>query len=112
MIVVLEQQNFIGTAWCRLWTNDNQGYGYLDSTTPELAIAVLAEYRGQGIGTLLLQKLLETLRVHCPALSLSVRSDNPVVNLSHRLGFEEVPSKRHFNRVGGYSLTMVYHFAE
>jgi ribosomal-protein-alanine N-acetyltransferase len=44
----------IGAAWLRLWSKDEQGYGFVDVHTPELSMAVRPEFRGQGIGTLLL----------------------------------------------------------
>ncbi len=80
----------IGAAWLRLWLNDDKGFGYIDDSIPELAIAVLPEYRGQGIGTELLMKVLESVQFTYPAISLSVRADNPVVNLYQRAGFAKV----------------------
>lgn len=47
-------QRAMGAVWLRLWTEADQGFGYLDATIPALAIAVLPPYQGQGIGTQLL----------------------------------------------------------
>jgi ribosomal protein S18 acetylase RimI-like enzyme len=80
----------VGAAWVRMFTAGNKGYGYVDSETPELSIAVLPEYRGKGIGTDLLRHLVEEVRVRHRALSLSVSSDNPAIRLYQRLGFEVV----------------------
>jgi ribosomal protein S18 acetylase RimI-like enzyme len=80
----------IGAAWLRLWLNDDKGFGYIDDRTPELAIAVFPEYRGGGIGTQLLMKVLESAQSTYPAISLSVRADNPVVKLYQRTGFIKV----------------------
>ena len=77
--VALLDQLPIGAAWLRLWLSENKGFGYLDDSIPELAIAVLPEYRDRGIGTQLLNKLLEEAQNHFPAISLSVRSNNPAV---------------------------------
>ena len=78
----------------------------------ELAIAVLPEYRDRGIGTQLLNKLLEAAQNHFPAISLSVRSDNPAVGLYQRLGFVRVEDSDKSNRVGGSSVTMVYQLTD
>jgi GNAT superfamily N-acetyltransferase len=55
-IACLEEVS-IGAVWLRLWSGSNRGFGYIDDTIPELAIAVLPEYRGQGIGTKLLRQI-------------------------------------------------------
>jgi ribosomal protein S18 acetylase RimI-like enzyme len=74
----------IGAVWLRFLNGESQGYGYVDDATPELGIAVLPEYRGQGVGTALLNAL-----VAAPPgpMSLSVAADNPAVRLYQRFGF-------------------------
>jgi ribosomal protein S18 acetylase RimI-like enzyme len=78
----------VGAVWMRLFTGDQRGYGYVDDATPELSIALLPEYRGQGIGEKLLTHLLKTAPNCYPAVSLSVLPDNPALRLYQRLGFE------------------------
>ena len=84
---VSESQQPIGAAWSRLLTGDHQGYGYVDDLTPELSIALTPNWRGQGVGTRLLQHLLEAASSRYLAISLSVSSDNPARSLYERLGF-------------------------
>jgi ribosomal protein S18 acetylase RimI-like enzyme len=100
----------IAAAWLRLWADDDRGFGYIDPAIPELAIAVLPEYRGNGIGTTLLKQVLRSAQGVFPAICLSVRADNPVVNLYQRLGFVEVEGSEIVNRVGDASFNMVYKF--
>jgi ribosomal protein S18 acetylase RimI-like enzyme len=102
----------IGAAWLRLWSDDNRGYGYLSNTIPELAIAVLPTHRGQGVGTQLLIQILETAHTLFPAISLSVRADNPVVTLYQRSGFIKVEETEVINRTGGVSFSMIKRFAK
>ena len=78
----------MGAAWVRLFTHNSRGYGYIDDDTPELSIAVLPEYRGQGIGTRLLTDLFERACGRYDAVSLSVSQDNPALRLYQRFGFE------------------------
>jgi ribosomal protein S18 acetylase RimI-like enzyme len=80
----------VGAAWSRLFTEDEQGYGYVDDETPELSLAVLPEYRGRGVGTHLLTHLLGSAIGKYPAVSLSVHQNNPAFKLYQRLGFEVV----------------------
>jgi GNAT superfamily N-acetyltransferase len=48
-----------GAAWYRFWTAENHSYGFVDTDTPELGIAVCKEARRRGIGTALLEALLD-----------------------------------------------------
>lgn len=79
----------IGAAWLRLLNGENKGYGYVDDDTPELSIAVLPEYRCQGIGTQLLRCLFSSDGEQS-SVSLSVSVNNPAVRLYERFGFEIV----------------------
>ncbi|WP_439342309.1 GNAT family N-acetyltransferase [Vacuolonema iberomarrocanum] len=99
-----------GAVWMRQWSAENQGYGFVREDIPELAIALVPDYRGQGIGTALLTQLLETAQVQHPAVSLSVRDRNPAVRLYKRLGFAKVEGSDRPNRVGGMSFKMVRYF--
>lgn len=91
LVAVLEKsQTLIGAVWLRIFLSKNPGYGYIDDYTPELSIAMLPEYRGQGIGTKLLTTLFSQVRSRYSAVSLSVSLDNPAFHLYDRLGFELV----------------------
>ncbi len=100
----------IGAAWLRLWPTEDKGYGYIDSETPELAIAVLPSFRGQGIGTKLLKQTLLMAQKQFSAVSLSIRADNPALRLYQRIGFVPVKGSEVTNRTGGKSFSMLYSF--
>ena len=84
----------VGAVWSRLFSAEEKGYGYLASDIPELSIAVLPEYRNQGIGTSLLKQLISEAQNEFSALSLSVSADNPAVRLYLRLGFVIAAAQR------------------
>jgi len=74
----------VGAAWARIIP----AYGNLDDKTPELAISILPEFRGRGIGTDLMNALFEILRKRGFArTSLSVQQNNPAVRFYQRLGY-------------------------
>ena len=100
----------MGMAWLRLWLDEDKGFGYVDDTIPELGIAVLPEYRGHRIGTSLLGKILEIAKNQFPAVSLSVREDNPVIRLYERSGFTKLPDSEITNRIGITSFNMIIEF--
>ncbi len=83
-------QEPVGAAWLRLLSGDNRGYGWVADDIPELSIAILESYRGQGLGTLLLDHLLQAAQAQFSAVSLSVSPDNRALNLYQRLGFQSV----------------------
>jgi ribosomal protein S18 acetylase RimI-like enzyme len=76
-----------GAAWYRFWTEGNHSYGFVKSQIPEIGMAVVREYRGQGIGNALLRELIRIADENkIYELSLSVESDNPAryLYLKHR----------------------------
>jgi RimJ/RimL family protein N-acetyltransferase len=80
----------IGAVWMRLFAESQKGYGYVASDIPELGMALLSEYRGRGIGSILLRRTLEIAADSFGAVSLSVFEDNPAKRLYERLGFEPI----------------------
>jgi ribosomal protein S18 acetylase RimI-like enzyme len=80
----------VGAVWLRLFSHSDQGYGFVGEDIPELSIAILPEFRGQGLGTLLLEALIQAARQHFSAISLSVSRDNPAARLYQRMGFRTV----------------------
>lgn len=81
----------LGAAWYRFWSDADHSYGYVSPSIPELGIAVRADARGCGVGTLLLRALLAEARERgVVELSLSVERDNPAARLYERAGFRPV----------------------
>ncbi len=109
-VATLEDDTAIGAAWLRLWVGDDRGFGYVSHEIPELGLAVSPDYRGRGIGTQLLTQVLIMAQEKFPAVSLSVRSDNPVTRLYERSGFVKVAGSDHPNRADTTSFTMLYKF--
>jgi ribosomal protein S18 acetylase RimI-like enzyme len=100
----------IGAAWLRLWVGDDRGFGYVSAEIPELGLAVSLDYRGCDIGTRLLTQVLTMALEKFPAVSLSVRSDNPAIRLYERSGFVKVAGSEHPNRADSTSFTMLCKF--
>jgi|YelNatPaOPRAMG01_1025707.scaffolds.fasta_scaffold27150_1 ribosomal protein S18 acetylase RimI-like enzyme len=89
-VAVDESDHPVGAIWLRLLKGEERGYGYVDDKTPEMGMAVLAEHRNKGIGTMLLSHLLESPNHIYEYISLSVASENPALHLYQRFGFEVV----------------------
>ena len=108
--VAMRGTDVVGAAWLRLWSGDDKGFGYIRDDIPELAIAVIPDCRGQGIGTELLVQILDQANGQFPAISLNVRQNNAAVSLYERAGFLKVPGSELVNRVGGISFNMLHKF--
>ncbi|ACC84608.1 GNAT family N-acetyltransferase [Nostoc punctiforme] len=110
-IAILETSNQpVGSAWLRLLTGENKGYGYVDDQTPELAIAILPQHRNKGIGTQLLTHLLAAAQTSYSSISLSIRATNPALSLYKRFGFEIILGSEIINRIGSISFKMKIDF--
>lgn len=77
----------VGTVWVR----DMPDYGHIADGVPSFAISLLPGWRGRGIGTALMQRMLSHLEgAGYEKASLSVQKQNPATRLYRRLGFETV----------------------
>jgi GNAT superfamily N-acetyltransferase len=87
-IVAISDDKLIGVVWGRRFDVESKGYGFVDSETPEISMAIQAEFRGRGIGTELLKQLeIAYLEIGVKQLSLSVDKRNRAKNLYERNGF-------------------------
>ena len=77
----------VGAVWTRIM-ND---YGHVDDDTPSFAISLQTEYRGKGIGTKLMIKILELLKERgYKKASLAVQKANYAVKMYEKVGFKTV----------------------
>jgi ribosomal protein S18 acetylase RimI-like enzyme len=74
----------VGAVWARIM-ND---YGHIDKATPSLAISIYKDYRGFGIGTAMMKKMLCILRNKgYLKTSLAVQKANYAVKIYQNTGF-------------------------
>lgn len=100
-IVAIKEKELIGAIWGRKFQMENKGYGYVDSETPEISMAVKEKYRNKGIGTKLLEQIeKEYLQIGANALSLSVDKLSPAKELYKRRGYR-------IHKEEGTAITMI-----
>lgn len=86
-IVAEDDGRVIGAVWTRIM-ND---YGHVDDDTPSMAISLYKEYRGKGIGTRLMENMLNLLKKKgFKQASLSVQKANYAVRMYEKVGFKTV----------------------
>lgn len=84
-LVAEVEKKVIGAVWVRIISD----YGHIDDETPSLAISLYKEYRGQGIGTNMMQEMLSLLKAHgYKKVSLSVQTANYAAEMYRKIGFE------------------------
>ena len=77
----------VGAVWTRIM-ND---YGHVDDDTPSFAVSLYKEYRGQGIGTAMMRKMLVLLKEQgYKRASLAVQKANYAVRMYEAVGFKTV----------------------
>ncbi len=84
--IVAELNNkIVGACWTRIM-ND---YGHIDDNTPSFAISLYEEYRGKGIGTKLMETMLQLLKDKgYKKTSLAVQKNNYAVKMYKKVGFK------------------------
>ena len=86
-IVADDDGRVIGAVWTRIM-ND---YGHVDDDTPSFAISLYKEYRGQGIGTRMMNEMLALLKEKdYKQASLAVQKANYAVRMYEKVGFKIV----------------------
>ena len=74
-----------------VWTRIMDDYGHTDEETPSFAISLYKEYRGQGIGSQLMVRMLELLKWQgYEKASLAVQKANYAVKMYENVGFKTV----------------------
>ena len=80
----------VGAAWYRYWTKDNYIRGYMDENVPVLVIGVHQDHRHQGIGSKIIEWLIEHAKKSgIQKMSLMVSKDNYALSLYRQQGFQE-----------------------
>ncbi len=86
-IVADDDGRVVGAVWTRIM-ND---YGHVDDDTPSFAISLYKQYRGMGIGTRLMEKMLALLKEQgYTRASLAVQKTNYAVRMYEKVGFKTV----------------------
>jgi len=86
----------IGAVWFRLFTKKEKSYGFVDEQTPEIGIAIEESVRNKGLGTQLMNSIIEEAKKDgYKTISLSVDMKNEhAVHLYQKLSFAVMHSDK------------------
>lgn len=81
------EEKIVGAVWVRIMDD----YGHVEEGVPSFAISLYKEYRGLGIGTMIMKQMLAELKVRgYQKTSLAVQKENYAVKMYKNVGFEIV----------------------
>lgn len=76
--------NIVGAVWVRIMDD----YGHIEAGVPSFAISLYKDYRGLGIGTVLMKQMLAELKGRgYTKTSLAVQKANYAVKMYQKVGF-------------------------
>ena len=85
--VVETEEKIVGAVWVRIMDD----YGHVEDGVPSFAISLYKQYRGHGIGTAMMKRMLEELKARgYEKTSLAVQKANYAVKMYKNVGFEIV----------------------
>lgn len=78
------EERIVGAVWVRVMDD----YGHIEDGVPSFAISLYKEYRGLGIGTMLMKRMLKELKARgYQKTSLAVQKANYAVKMYKNVGF-------------------------
>ncbi len=100
-VYALSGHNLSGAAWIRLFREYDAPNAYVDEMTPILTIGVKPEFRGQGIGTAMLDQLLQEAAALYEQISVSIVHDSAAIRFYERFGFVRVEGSKQTSPIDG-----------
>ncbi len=86
-IVAEADGKVVGAVWTRIMDD----YGHVKDDIPSFAISLYKEYRGKGIGTMMMHQMLQLLKTQgYKKASLAVQKENYAVKMYEKAGFKTV----------------------
>lgn len=108
-LYALVDNQLAGAVWIRRLNTDHGSNAYIDDSTPVLNIAVIPEFRGQGIGSMMIQQLFIEAGALYDNISVALVLDSPAIRFYERHGFVtyDIGSKKYSFVDGSDTITMV-----
>lgn len=97
-----------GAVWLRELKQSDNANAYVDNKTPVLNIAVKPEFRGQGIGSAMLEQLFLEAGAVYKQISISVLNNKKTINYFEKFAFSKLVNSNGKSPVDGAEvITMI-----
>ncbi|MDA7817903.1 GNAT family N-acetyltransferase [Sulfurimonas sp.] len=100
-LYALVDNKIAGAVWLRLLKEEDNATAFIDESVPILSIAVLPEFRLKGVGSSMLEQLLQEAGSLYKKISVSCLSDESSRKFFKRHGFIQVENSSHKSIVDG-----------
>lgn len=107
-LYALSEHKIAGGAWIRLLKEDDKANAFIDEKTPILTIAVMPEFRNQGIGSAMLEQLFLEAGALFERMSVTILNNEKNVSFFKKHEFVEVENSFGKSPIDGTeTITMV-----
>ena len=89
-LYALVEHTIAGAIWLRKLGKEHNLNGFVNEDTPILSIAIKPEFRGQGIGSAMLEQLLIEAGAVFEQISVSVLNQTKTIEFFEKVGFTKV----------------------
>ena len=87
-LYALNEAKISGAIWTRRLNKEHNSNAFVDENTPVLTMVVLEEFRGEGIGSSMMDQFLQEAATLYEQISVSVRVDSKEMAFYEKYGFE------------------------
>ncbi len=94
-LYALHNNQISGAIWSRKFTPEHKANGFVDADTPIIQMAVLPQFRSQGIGSAMMEQFLLEAATQYEQLSLSILQDSQYIGFFEKFGFERLEDHEH-----------------
>jgi ribosomal protein S18 acetylase RimI-like enzyme len=98
-LYALVNNEIAGAIWSRRLLVEHDSSAFVDESTPVLSVAVLPHFRGQGIGSFMMEQFLQEASALYDSLSVNALLDSPSQRFYEKFGFVEVESSLGKSRI-------------
>ena len=86
-LYALKENKITGAVWLRILKESDNSNAFIDDKTPVLTIAVKPEFRGEGIGSAMIEQLLLEAGSIFEKVSISILNNERTVKYFEKFGF-------------------------
>jgi len=89
-LYALSNNKIAGAIWSRKLQVEHNSTAFIDENTPVISVAVLPEFRGRGIGSLMMNQFLQEAGALYDAISVNVLKNSRAIGFYKKFGFIEI----------------------
>lgn len=93
-LYALSNNKIAGAIWSRKLNEQHNSTAFIDENTPVMSVAVLPEFRAQGIGSFMMNQFLQEAAALYDSMSVNVLDDSKAIKFYEKFGFVKVDNSK------------------